>query len=338
MRILIVAAWVLITGVELRAADQARKVEGRIIDEKGSAVIGAAVDYFWRANGPSTGPDGKPIDPQTKEGNKLYWANVGQMAPFRTARSGADGRVSIDVPEHFYTLMAIDAERRRGGLMEIARDVVSNIEIHLHPLVRVKGSFEGSDPGKRLDWTHVWTLLPEDPTRPLQTNRLVSCGSREARFEMSLPPGRYLLDANGEPGHGKLEKEVVLDGDKPEINLGTLKLTRVTRKNINEKIEESQASGAMGDYTKHYGEKLPAWHIVDARGVKKDVQLSDFKGKWVVVKFWALNCGACLSRELPKLAKFYREHQAQRDRFEVLAVCVDCDEKMRSIAEVDKEM
>ena len=81
---------------------------------------------------------------------------------------------------------------------------------------------------------------------------------------MSLPPGRYVLDANDDTAHGVLEREIILTGDKPEIDLGTLKLSQVTRKNINEKIKQSQTSGAMRDYTKHYGEELPAWHIVDA--------------------------------------------------------------------------
>src|SRR3954469_4510931 len=115
MRILIVAGLVLITGVELPAADQARKVDGRVLDEKGNAVVRASVAFLWRANGTSNGADGKPIDTETKDGNKLFWANVGQMAPFRTVRSGADGRFSIDVPEHFYMLMAIDAERWLKG-------------------------------------------------------------------------------------------------------------------------------------------------------------------------------------------------------------------------------
>jgi hypothetical protein len=45
-----------------------------------------------------------------------------------------------------------------------------------------------------------------------------------------------------------------------------------------------------------------------------------------------------LSRDLPTLAKFYREHREQLDRFEILAICVDCDEKMKSIADVDREL
>src|SRR4051794_31527800 len=220
MRFLIVAGVLLSAGFELRAADDVRKVEGRVLDVKGAAVSNASIDFFWRANGLATDSKGKPIDPETKDGNKLFWSNVGQMEPFRTVRSGADGRFSIDVPEHFYMLMAIDAEGRRGGLAEIPREGASKVEIRIHPLIRVKGRFEGPDPGERPDWTHVCTDVPEDPTRPLQTNRLVSCGSYEARFEMSLPPGRYVLEANDETGHGKLEKEIVLAGDTPEVDLG----------------------------------------------------------------------------------------------------------------------
>jgi hypothetical protein len=35
--------------------------------------------------------------------------------------------------------------------------------------------------------------VPADATRPLDSTRLVSCGSLEARFEVWLPPGRYLI-------------------------------------------------------------------------------------------------------------------------------------------------
>ena len=279
-----------------------------------------------------------PIDPTDEEGNKLFWGRLGQMEPFRVAKSGDDGRFSIERPENFYTLMAMDAERVRGGLAEIPQDESAQVEIRIQPMVRVTGSFEGPEPGQRPSWTHVWTLVPEDPTRPLHTNRLISCGSPKARFVMSLPPGRYTLDANDDNAGGILEREIILTGDKPELDLGTLRLSRKTRQNINEKIEQSQTSGAMRDYTKHYGEELPPWHIVDARGVSKDVQLSDYQGKWVLVNFWALNCNSCLKNELPKLAKFYRDHEAQLDRFEILAICVDCDEKMHSIAEVDRKL
>lgn len=333
------AVLVLSASSERVSAGTARKVEGRVLDEQGNAVGNASVDYFWRANGPDKDANGKRIDFSDKEKNKLFWSHVGQMEPFRTAKSKADGHFEIEVPLSFYTLMAMDAQRVRGGLARIPRkDEGGLVEIRIQPMVRVKGRFEGPKPGEQPKWTHVWTLVPEDPTRPLGMDRLVSCGSFEARFEMSLPPGRYTLDANDDTNQGELEKAIDLTGDIREINLGTLKLSRVTRKNINQKVEQSQASGAMGNYKKHYGETLPAWHVVDARGVSKNVQLSDYRGKWVLVKFWALNCNSCLASELPNLAKFYREHHDQLDQFEILAICVDCDEKMKSIADVDRQL
>jgi thiol-disulfide isomerase/thioredoxin len=308
------------------------------VDEKGNPIVDASVDFFWRANGSAKDQNGKPIDPATEEGNKLFWSNLGQMEPFRTVKSGAQGYFSFELPDSKHTLLAMDAQRIRGGLAKIPKNNGTHVEIRLRRMIRVTGRFEGPEPGQRPTWTHVWTLLPKDPTRPLDTNRLVSCGSNEACFAMSLPPGRYVLDANDDTAHGVLEKEIILTEGTPEKDLGTLKLLRRTRLNINEKVKQSQTSGAMRDHKKHYGEKLPDWHIVDARGVSKNAQLSDYKGKWVLVNFWALNCSSCLKHHLPKLAEFYRDHQGQLDRFEILAICVDCDEKMKSMADVDREL
>jgi thiol-disulfide isomerase/thioredoxin len=183
---------------------------------------------------------------------------------------------------------------------------------------------------------------PGDPTRPLHTRRLVFSESHEGRFMASLPPGRYLLDAyelanDDSRKLGELETEFVLTGETAEVDLGRLTLLPV-KPNINERIKQSQASGALGDYTKHYGEKAPDWSIVDARGVSENARLSDFKGKWVLLDFWALNCSSCLKHDLPKLAAFYEEHKAQRDQFEILAICVDCNGELKSVAEVDRAL
>lgn len=39
----------------------------------------------------------------------------------------------------------------------------------------------------------------------------------------------------------------------------------------------------------------------------KTLSLSDYRGKWVVINFWATYCGPCL-KELPMLETFHRKH------------------------------
>jgi thiol-disulfide isomerase/thioredoxin len=40
----------------------------------------------------------------------------------------------------------------------------------------------------------------------------------------------------------------------------------------------------------------------------RSVSLSDYRGKWVVINFWASWCSPCI-RELPELARFQADHQ-----------------------------
>jgi len=59
------------------------------------------------------------------------------------------------------------------------------------------------------------------------------------------------------------------------------------------------------------------------------VSLRDFKGKKLVISYWASWCGPCRI-ELPMLREFYKKHHSDGSDFEVLAVSVDED---RSAAE-----
>lgn len=47
-----------------------------------------------------------------------------------------------------------------------------------------------------------------------------------------------------------------------------------------------------------------------AASVVRDINLSDYKGKWVVINYWATWCGYCLE-EIPELNAFYRAHHNQ---------------------------
>ena len=137
--------------------------------------------------------------------------------------------------------------------------------------------------------------------------------------------------------HVKDGLKLALDGSQTELDLGTVELTTESIF-LASRIQQWEAKEGRGDFKKHIGRTPPPWFIADARGVGKDVQLADYRGKWVVLEFWNLSCTVCLKRDLPAWTKFYQQHRDQRDRFEILAICVDVDENLDSIAQVEKQL
>ena len=348
MRLVIRAAMLgfVIAGGE--HAGEIRSIHGRVIDQDGMPIAGADVGFYWWANGPFNDSDGKRYDFDTVEGRKIRVANLGKMFPLgdvdRPTKTRPDGRFSISVPDDRHHLLAMDHPRRRGGLAMLPRGKgTADVEIRLGPLVRVRGSIEGPGAGERPTWANVLTKLPDDPTRPLDITTLALCESINGRFEMSLPPGRYVLttytmkDDGNEMAEVVPDREILPTGEISEIDLGVLRLSPF-KPRIQGRMERAKAAGTWGDYTKHYGEKPPRWHILDARGVPKDAQISNFKGKWLLVYFWGLDCPPCLKQGIPDLIRFFEEHQAQRDRFEILALCMDVEGEIESVADLDKRL
>jgi thiol-disulfide isomerase/thioredoxin len=316
-------------------------VRGRVVDEQGKPVGGASICWYWRANGSGRDERRQVLDLTTIENQKEYWGRLGQMevASAEEVKSAADGRFSIDPPDGYQALMAMDESRSRGGLATIptgAED--APVEIRLQPLVKVKGRFERAEGGMRHEWTHVYAMIPENPTRPLDTTRLVGCGSFEARFEMSLPPGRYTLYGYNDPQDAHLapEKMIVLTPGMGELDLGALSLSPC--QSVAARIEQSKTEGRWSSYAEHYGETPPRWNAVDARGVNKDVRIEDFKGKWVLLDFWGPSCRACMKTGIPKLIEFYEHHRGQRERFEILSICIDFEGEVQSMADLDRAL
>ena len=184
----------------------------------------------------------------------------------------------------------------------------------------------------------MYLEIAGDPVRPIDFPRMASCGSREARFEFSVPPGKYRLDGYNRGIKARLapSKAIELTTDVPEVDLGVLRLSpRVT---LTARKERAQADGTWGDYQALFGKPCPDWHATDARGVDKDAQPADFRGKWVLLDFWGLDCAPCLRSGLPRLAKFYREHADQRDQFEIVSICMSVDGDLQSMADLDREL
>ena len=133
------------------------------------------------------------------------------------------------------------------------------MEIKLVPLVHVHGR------------TTCKILEPRPANIALmifsESSRFLSFPAvRDPSFSFRLPPGDYQLRTVSRE-YEPVAKTISLKPNALDVDLGTIDVP-------------------IDFITKHKGKTLPPWHVTDARGVSKDVKLSDFKGKWVLLEFW----------------------------------------------------
>jgi hypothetical protein len=104
-------------------------VAGRVVDANGKAVANADVATFW---------DG----------------DQGRMRPYGGVRTDQDGKFILSVVVRPQALLAVDRDRRHGGLVKIdPQQVDKPVPITLQPLVSLHGQFTCSELGKRPRWT-----------------------------------------------------------------------------------------------------------------------------------------------------------------------------------------
>ena len=269
------------------------KVSGRVVLADGKPAIGVDVASTWSHSG-------------------------GKLNAFEGVKTDADGRFTLPVETNGrpFTLMAADPEGKLGGLAVVKPgDASKPVEIKLGPLVHVFGECISKDPAVPILMAWVSVTIAGETTTPSFMDSPpdepdIKIGQpvpeKPATFELRLPVGDYVLQCYEpkEPtGHKARFVPLTIKLDRPD---NIYKMPRI----------ELELSALV----KLYGQEPPPLKIKDARGVPKGVKLADFKGKYVLLEFWATWCGPCLGQGIPDLMELYDEHEADRDKFVILAV------------------
>jgi thiol-disulfide isomerase/thioredoxin len=223
----------------------------------------------------------------------------GQLRPLEPVKSAADGTFSLELT--FFNgqpnvLATIDPKRKRGGLVVVeVKNASEPVTIQVGPLVHYHGKYESKELGEPVGWTNTMLFVTPGNVRFYQYQ------SKDSLFDFWLPPRTYLLSGYGSSDVGRHRRELTLLIDKLDVDAGVVDL-------------------AASKIAKLKGKEAPTLLATDARGVKKNTQISDYKGKWVALEFWGYWCGPCVGGALPRMMEIYDDHADERDKFVILTV------------------
>jgi peroxiredoxin len=100
-----------------------------------------------------------------------------------------------------------------------------------------------------------------------------------------------------------------------------------------EKMEASAAAAKKMADALAVGTKFPDFNETDVEG--KPLSIANYKGKVVMVDFWATWCGPCVG-ELPNVIATYQKHHAQG--FEIIGISLDEEHDKLTAFTKDKNM
>ncbi|MBI2921997.1 MAG: TlpA family protein disulfide reductase [Planctomycetes bacterium] len=255
--------------------------------------------------------DKKPPPPRKIEGFVVDAGNVLQPEAELAlqwnwsggAATAVDG-IKADAKGHFertfkkwpggLLVLAYNDKRDKGCLMAVNDEASKKpLTVRLGPLVKVKGKLATTDP---------LVPLPADVTLTIATVEgnadVVKVKSGAAGFSLRIPPGKYRLRWGHELFRA-IEQEFDA-GPRAELDLGLL-------------------SAQPTPVATGLGKTMPPFNAAFVRGGKPDLQITDYKGKWVLVLFWGSWCPTSSTQWLPTLIEFHERLRKTYDNYQILA-------------------
>ena len=230
-------------------------------------LTGSAMSDTFDVNFEVVDADGKPV--AEAQLSTRWIVDSENENPFQAvfdskATTDSDGKCKInfnDQAGETQVLLGYSKDKKLSGMVIVEKqDEGETLKIKLEPVITVKAKYYCSETDSPPRWTN--TIISIEDVRAY----LFEFRCKDGNVEFPLPSGQWKARMYG-TGIVKKCEEFETKSSQPIYDFKTVDFEATP-------IERLK------------GKPAPKISILNARGLKKDFQLADLKGKWVLLEFW----------------------------------------------------